>query len=82
MAATATREEIEGRVFEALEEFGAEPGEINPDATFESLDIDSLDLVELAQIVEDDYAVQLKGEDMEGVATVRQAVDLVVSKLG
>jgi acyl carrier protein len=82
MAATATREEIEGRVFEALEEFGAEPGEINPDATFESLDVDSLDLVELAQIVEDEYAVQLKGEDMEGVATVRQAVDLVVSKLG
>jgi acyl carrier protein len=82
MAATATREEIEGRVFEALEEFGAEPGAINPDATFESLDVDSLDLVELAQIVEDEYAVQLKGEDMEGVATVRQAVDLVVSKLG
>lgn len=82
MAATATREEIEGRVFEALEEFGAEPGAINPDATFESLDVDSLDLVELAQIVEDEYGVQLKGEDMEGVATVRQAVDLVVSKLG
>jgi acyl carrier protein len=82
MAATATREEIEGRVFEALEEFGAEPGAINPDATFESLDVDSLDLVELAQIVEDEYAVQLKGEDMEGVASVRQAVDLVMSKLG
>ena len=78
----ATREEIEGRVFEALEEFGAEPDAINPDATFESLDVDSLDLVELAQIVEDDYGVQLKGEDMEGVATVRQAVDLVMSKLG
>ena len=51
------------------------------DATFESLDIDSLDLVELAQIVEDEYGVQLKGEDMENVKTVRQAVDLVVSKL-
>ena len=61
MAATATREEIEGRVFEALEEFGAESDAINPDADFESLDIDSLDLVELAQIVEDDYGVQLKG---------------------
>jgi acyl carrier protein len=82
MAATATREEIESRVFEALEEFGAEPGAITPDATFESLDVDSLDLVELAQIVEDEYGVQLKGEDMEGVATVRQAVDLVMSKLG
>jgi acyl carrier protein len=82
MAATATREEIEGRVFEALEEFGAEPDAITPDATFESLDVDSLDLVELAQIVEDDYGVQLKGEDMEGVTNVRQAVDLVMSKLG
>ena len=67
---------------EALEEFGAEPDQINPDATFESLDIDSLDLVELAQIVEDEYGVELKGDDMEGVKTVRQAVDLVMSKLG
>ena len=82
MAATATREEIEGRVFEALQEFGAEPDAINPDSTFESMDIDSLDLVELAQIVEDEYGVQLKGEDMEGIKTVRQAVDLVASKLG
>jgi acyl carrier protein len=82
MAATATREEIEGRVFEALEEFGAEPDAISPDATFESLDVDSLDLVELAQIVEDEYGVQLKGEDMEGVTNVRQAVDLVMTKLG
>jgi acyl carrier protein len=82
MAATATREEIEGRVSEALEEFGAEPGAISAEATFESLDVDSLDLVELAQIVEDEYGVQLKGEDMENVKTVRQAVDLVVSKLG
>jgi acyl carrier protein len=81
MSTTATREQIEQRVFEALEEFGAEPDEIGPDAEFEALEVDSLDLVELAQIVEDDYGVQLKGEDMEGVRTVRQAVDLVVSKL-
>ena len=82
MSTTATREQVEARVFEALEEFGAEPDQINPDATFESMDIDSLDLVELAQIVEDEYGVQLKGEDMEDVKTVRQAVDLVMSKLG
>ena len=82
MSTTATREQIEQRVFQALEEFGAEADQIAPDAEFEALDIDSLDLVELAQIVEDDYAVQLKGEDMEGIKTVRQAVDLVASKLG
>jgi acyl carrier protein len=82
MATTATREEIEQRVFKALEEFGAEPDQINADAEFEAMDVDSLDLVELAQIVEDEYGVQLKGEDMEGIQTVRQAVDLVMSKLG
>jgi acyl carrier protein len=82
MSTTVTREEIEGRVFQALQEFGAEPDQINADAEFEAMDVDSLDLVELAQIVEDEYGVQLKGEDMEGVKTVRQAVDLVMSKLG
>jgi acyl carrier protein len=81
MPTTATREEIEGRVFKALEEFGAEPDQIGPDAEFEALDVDSLDLVELAQIVEDEYGVQLKSEDMEGIKTVRQAVDLVMSKV-
>ena len=81
MSTTATRQEIEQRVFKALEEFGAEPDQIKPDADFESMDVDSLDLVELAQIVEEEYGVQLKGEDMEGVKTVSQAVDLVTSKL-
>jgi acyl carrier protein len=81
MSTTATREQIEERVTKALVEFGAEPDQIAPDAEFEALDIDSLDLVELAQIVEDEYGVQLKGEDMEGVTTVGQAVDLVMSKL-
>ena len=69
-------------MFQALEEFGADPGQISADAEFEALDVDSLDLVELAQIVEDEYGVQLKGEDMEGIKTVRQSVDLVMSKLG
>ena len=81
MSTTATRQEIEQRVYKALEEFGAEPDQIKSDAEFEALDVDSLDLVELAQIVEEEYGVQLKGEDMEGIKTVGQAVDLVTSKL-
>ena len=78
----ATTSEIETTVFQALETFGADPEAITREADFESLDVDSLDLAELAQIVEDEYGVQLKGEDMEGIKTVRQAVDLVMSKLG
>jgi len=82
MSPTVTKEQIEERVKKALEEFGAEPSEINRDAEFEALDVDSLDLVELAQIVEDEYGVQLKGEDMENLKTVGQAVDLVAERAG
>jgi acyl carrier protein len=81
MTTTQVRQEIEERVRGALEEFGADPDRISADAELEALDVDSLDLVELAQIMEDEYGVQLKGEDMEGIRTVGQAIDLVVSRL-
>jgi acyl carrier protein len=81
MSTTVTKDQIEERVKEALIEFGAEPDQINRDAEFEALDVDSLDLVELAQISEDEWGVQIKGEDMEGIKTVGQAVDLVAERM-
>jgi len=80
MAATATREEIESRVFAALEEFGAESDQINPDATFESLDIDSLDIAELAQIIDEKFGVEIKSSDAEQIKTVGDVVDLVAAR--
>jgi acyl carrier protein len=77
---SATTEQVESRVVETLASFGPEVSQITRDATFEELDIDSLDLVELAQVVEDDYGVILKGEDMKELKTVGQAVDLIVSR--
>ena len=82
MPTDVTTENVEKTIYDGLVELGTERDELSREATLEDLDIDSLDLVELAQIVEDEYGVQLKGEDMEGVKTVRQAVDLVMSKLG
>ncbi len=82
MPETATREAIQARVNEALEEFGAEPSDITPDATFEALDVDSLDLVELGQIVQEEYGVELKGEDMPKLKTVGDAVDLIAERAG
>ncbi len=54
--------------------------QITRETTFEELDIDSLDLVELAQIVEDEYGMVLKGEDMKELKTVGDAIDLIVSR--
>jgi acyl carrier protein len=77
---TVTKEQVQERVVEALASFGPDASQITQSATFEELDIDSLDLVELAQIVEDEYGVVLKGEDMKELKTVGDAVELIASR--
>ena len=77
----ATPQQIEARVFEAVASFGPEPEDVTRDATFESLDVDSLDLVELGQIVQDEYGVELKSDDMPKLKTVGDAIDLIVERV-
>jgi len=74
---TATIQKV---VFDALETFGAEPTEISLDATFEALDIDSLDVAELAQIVDEKFGVEIKSSDAEQIKTVGDVVDLVAAR--
>ena len=75
-----TTQQVQARVVEALASFGPDPELITREATFEELDIDSLDLVELAQIVEDEYGVVLTGDDMKKLKTVGDAIDMIVAK--
>jgi acyl carrier protein len=82
VSATITTEQVEVVVREALAELGADPAAIERDATFEVLDVDSLDLAELSQIVEERFGVKLKGDDVAQIETVGQAVDLVVARAG
>lgn len=77
-----TRAEIDAKIFDALENFGAEPDKINRDATLDELDIDSLDLVELAQILEDEMGIHLEQGDLGEVRTVGDALDGVYAKAG
>ena len=80
MAETITPEAVEKTVRDALAQFGPEPDEIKLEATFEELDVDSLDLAELSQIIEDEYGVALKGDDVGKIKTVGDAIDLVIRK--
>ena len=73
---SATKEQIEERVIEALVEFGEERDEHQAlDAKFEDLDVDSLDLVELAQIIEDEYGVEVQDSDLDKIETVGDVID-------
>lgn len=77
----ATAESVEQVIFNGLNELGAE-GEVARNSTFEDLDVDSLDLVELAQIIEDEFGVELQGEDVKDLRTVGEVIDLVVARSG
>ncbi len=80
MTTKADPQSAETVIRQGLEEVGAEPDQITRDATFESLDVDSLDLVEIAQIVEDEFGVELVGDDVKELKTVGEVIDLVVAK--
>ena len=80
MATQVSTENVEKTIYDGLVELGTERDDLSREATLESLDIDSLDLVELAQIVEDEYGVELKGDDVKDVKTGGEVIDLVVSK--
>ncbi|HEX2128822.1 MAG TPA: phosphopantetheine-binding protein [Solirubrobacterales bacterium] len=79
MPTAVTPQAVEKVIFDGVEEIGAE-GEITRDAAFEDLDLDSLDLVELAQIVEDEFGVELDGDAVKDVKTVGDVIDLVVAR--
>ena len=80
MAKKATPEVVNDELQKALTEMGAEMDGYKREASFEDLDVDSLDLVELAQVVEDEFGVQLTGDDMKELVTVGDAIDMVVAR--
>jgi acyl carrier protein len=82
MATKTTPQDIETTVMEALEQFGADPEVLTREATLEEVDIDSLDLVELTQVVEDTYDIDLENADFKKVKTVGDVIDLVVERVG
>ena len=67
----------------AVEVLSVEPDSVVEDARFkEDLDADSLDLVELVMGLEERFDIEVPEDDLEGVTTVGQAVDLVLTKVG
>jgi acyl carrier protein len=74
--------DIEELVIETLKELAGEPDAVTRDATLEQIDVDSLDLAELSQVVEEKLGVTLKGSDVAEVTTVADAIELIQGRLG
>ena len=80
MPTQVTSDTVEKVITDGLVEVGAEREAISRSATFEDLDVDSLDLVEIAQIIADELGVELDGDAVKDVKTVGDVVDLVVAR--
>ena len=64
----------------AAKQLEIDESEISPDSTFESLGIDSLDIVEMIMDLESELGVELDLEDQK-IATFGELADFIESKL-
>ena len=64
----------------AAQHLELDPDEITPDSTFESLSIDSLDIVEMIMDLESELGVELEMEDQK-IATFGELAAFIDSKI-
>lgn len=64
----------------AVKQLELNPDEITPESTFESLGIDSLDVVEMIMDLENELGVELEMENQK-IATFQELADFIESKL-
>lgn len=78
-----TNDEIIKKTAEVLaEEFEADPALITPDAPLmETLDLDSLDLVDVVVLINQHFGVTLKGPDFVGIKTFQDFYDLIIARI-
>ena len=79
MPATITDASIEQKIRAVLPDFGVDADAITRDATLAELDVDSLDMAELSQIIEDEYGIRIADEDLVKLETIDDTIKLVLS---
>jgi len=64
----------------AAKQLELDPSEITPDSTFESLGIDSLDIVEMIMDLESELGIELDLEDQK-ITTFRELADFIDARI-
>ena len=66
-----------------VEEFEVEPQMISPQANLrETLQLDSLDYIDLVVVIESNFGFKVKAEDFTDIITFQNFYDYVISKVG
>ena len=66
-----------------VEQLGVKESEVKPEARFvEDLGADSLDTVELAMAIEEEFGIEISDDDAENAKTVGDVVEYINKKVG
>ena len=64
------------------EEFEVEPSKIQPEAILkDTLELDSLDYVDLVVVIESNFGFKVKGEDFIGIVTFQHFYNYIIAKV-
>lgn len=65
-----------------VNEFEVDPGKISPEANLkETLDLDSLDYIDLVVAIESNFSFKVKPQDFVGITTFQDFYDYVSSRV-
>lgn len=65
-----------------VNEFEVDPGKISPEANLkETLDLDSLDYIDLVVAIESNFSFKVKPQDFVGIITFQDFYDYVSSRV-
>ena len=78
-----SREEILEKVRELIaDKLGVDKDEVTEEASLiDDLGADSLDLVDLVMVFEEEFDVKIEDDELENIKTVRDVVDGIMSKM-
>jgi acyl carrier protein len=66
-----------------VEEFEVDPDKISPEANLrETLELDSLDYIDLVVVVENNFGFKVKPEDFTNIDTFKSFYDYVIGRVG
>lgn len=73
---------VERRLHELILELAEPDAELSPATELSALEIDSLDLAEIAHVLAEEFGVELPTEQLERVATIGDLVAAVQARRG
>lgn len=66
-----------------VDEFEVDPETITPEANLrETLELDSLDYIDLVVVIENNFGFKVKAEDFTNITTFQSFYDYIISRVG